>query len=372
MTRARAATSRAFTLVEMLITFSVIAVALVVIIPAFGRITESANYSSAINRVTSTLSLARALAMESSRETAVVFLFDIETERTTLLIVRRADDQGVIPPASRANPDIPASVFIPADASPVLLPPGMGVYGLAKFAPDANPASIDRMARWYPNEARRDTGNIAERFWIFPRNDARIYINSDEQLRDFAGDYASYPGSYAVSFFVRFSPDGSIVSASPNSATVPNDSFLELPDRPRDPSAFPGQPDFEPRDRPLRFDPHVIFDRAGSVDLNPEVRLRSVEFLAVVDMTRLAEGAGVRSPWLVRPHPGVLDSGDTPPNAVNPNDPKARFLDRELNTVDPDAPNSSQIRRISRWIDENAEVITLNRFTGAALRRAPR
>lgn len=369
--RTRAITSRAFTLVEMLIVFAVIAVATVLIIPAFGRITESANYSSAVNRVTSTLSLARALAMESGRQTAVVFLFDTETERTTLLIVRRADDQGVIPPVNRSNPDIPASVFVPADAAPVVLPPGMGVYGLAINSADENSSSLDIMARWYPNEARRDDGSIAERFWIFPRNDARLFINRTDSLEDFAGAYASYPGSFAVSFFVRFSADGSIVSASTNSATDPTNSFLELPDQPRDPGAYPGQPEFQPLDQPLVFDPHIIFDQAGAVALNPEVRLRSADMLAIVDLTRLAEGTSVPTPWLVRPSPNVLDAGDEP-GLLNGNDPKARFLDRNLNDPNPDAANFSQIRRISRWIDQNAEVIGFNRHTGAALRRASR
>lgn len=364
--RRRRAPSRAFTLVEMLVVISVIAVALVAIIPAFGRIIESASYASSVNRVTSTLSLARSIAMESGRQTGVVFLYDIETERTTLLLVQRSDDQGVIPPADRRFGDIPASVFVPADAGPVLLPRGLGVYGLALTAADANPAAFDAMGRWYPNEARRDENSVIERFWIFPRNDARVFINNNARLESFAGDYASYPGSYAVTFFVRFSSSGAIVTASSNSATDPVNSFLEFPDLPRNPNAFPGDPGYLPLDQARVFDPHVIYDSGGVVELNPEVRLRSVDLVAVVDLTRLAEGSRVASPWFVRPAANRLQPGDEP-GTLSPIDPKARFLDGVVND---DAANSpSQMRRISRWIDDNAEVIGFNRHTGAVLRR---
>ncbi|MBX3353091.1 MAG: prepilin-type N-terminal cleavage/methylation domain-containing protein [Phycisphaeraceae bacterium] len=376
--RRRRAPSRAFTLVEMLVVISVIAVALVAIIPAFGRIIESASYASSVNRVTSTLSLARSIAMESGRQTGVVFLYDIETERTTLLLVQRSDDQGVIPPADRSFGDIPASVFVPADAGPVLLPRGLGVYGLALTAADANPAAFDAMGRWYPNEALRDnTDGSLERFWIFPRNDARVFINNNARLESFAGDYASYPGSYAVTFFVRFSSSGAIVTASSNSATDPVNSFLEFPDLPRNPNAFPGDPGYLPLDQARVFDPHVIYDSGGVVELNPEVRLRSVDLVAVVDLARLAEGSRVASPWFVRPAPSRLQPGDEP-GTLSPIDPKARFLDADIDDFQllssgDGSPTrrtfASSTRRISRWIDDNAEVIGFNRHTGAVLRR---
>ncbi|MEO1130549.1 MAG: prepilin-type N-terminal cleavage/methylation domain-containing protein, partial [Planctomycetota bacterium] len=70
----------AFTLLELLIVVSIIVIGATLLLPAFGRVIESVNYSSAVSTVTAALGNARALAIRNGRHTGVAFYFDIERE----------------------------------------------------------------------------------------------------------------------------------------------------------------------------------------------------------------------------------------------------------------------------------------------------
>lgn len=76
--------------------------------------------------------------------------------------------------------------------------------------------------------------------------------------------------------------------------------------------------------------------------------------LAVVDMNRLAGETGVAAPWLLR-------AGESPA-------PWREYLDSGGEVVE--GPGLDElVRRLSEWIDDNAEVIAFDRYTGSALRR---
>ncbi len=123
---------RAFTILEMLVTVGIIAIATAVILPAFSAIVSSSNFASAVNTVTATLGNARALAMRNNNYTAVAFLFDSETEVYSLLTLELEAEEGasislVATIPNRANSLL---AYRPADSTvEVELPAGTGVYG---------------------------------------------------------------------------------------------------------------------------------------------------------------------------------------------------------------------------------------------------
>jgi prepilin-type N-terminal cleavage/methylation domain-containing protein len=369
---------RAFTLVEVLVVISVIAISLVAIVPAFGRIIDSANYSAAVNRVTAALALARSEAMNGT-QTAVAFLFDPQTERTTLLVVERVRNAGSLTRDPEDACNQTAFVFTPVPGqAAIVLPKGFGVYGLALSASRPLPCENLELG-WYRNEAvRRSSSNpdVTDRFWIFPRNDARIFIDNDlwPEIED-DPDLSEWreASRFAETFFVRFDEKGAILP-SVELGTGANllNAYLEF-DAPSDlvdvtVNLF---------ESPTLFDPEEFEfedNRAGGVKYaaNREAQIRSVDLLAIVDLTRLADETGIASPWFVVPQSEIsLDGTDSVPNLLTPTDPKRAFIDGDF-ASDTDMPTDSPesfIHRISRWIDANAEVISFNRSTGEAMRR---
>jgi len=371
---------RAFTIVEVVVVVAVIAVALAFIVPAFARITESATYASAVNRVSAALAQARAEAMRGER-TGVVVLFDQETLRTTLVIVRdtrrvggRNDDVGL------AN-GVP--IFAPlAGSAPIRLPEGVGVFGLLLDDPDQSLSSPARPQWWYTEEwGRRDTSTGRDDwFWIFPRNDARLFID-DERWPDLASQDALYAeggdwheaAPFSNTFMVLFDERGRL--AEMPSAYVdfplPTDlSSITVNQFPENPMGLKRVDVFDPGE----WETEQTFGSQMVYTPSRETWVASVGMLAVVDMRRLADEAGIESPWLVRPDPGEvsrLDGDPTAPLVLSGSDRKAAFLDTQFrqDTASPSRTPRSFIHRISRWIDANAEVIAFNRSTGEALRR---
>lgn len=365
---------RAFTLVELIVVIAVIILSLVVIVPAFGRIVESANYSAAVNRVNAAITLARAEAMKG-KQAAVVFFFDLETERTTLYIVERSRSAGALTtlPESVCNPS--AFVFTPVRGlAPITLPVGMGVYGLALNAV-AQPAACTREELgWYRGEAVREAAPglpTLERFWIFPRNDARLFLDDAlwaEAERDpFLAEW-QIASRYAETFMVRFDERGAILpSVEFGSGANLVDAFVDFPP-PSDLGALVVNTDksgalFDPEQHDFR---DTVTNRHA---LSREAQVRSVDYLAVVDLKRLAEATGIAAPWLVVPDPG--DDQVSLPDLLSATDRKAAFVDGEFrtSTESPALFPQSLIHRISRWIDDNADIIAFNRSTGEALRR---
>jgi prepilin-type N-terminal cleavage/methylation domain-containing protein len=366
---------RAFTLVEVLVVISVIAISLVAIVPAFGRIIDSANYSAAVNRVTAALSLARSEAM-NGKQTAVAFLFDMQTERTTLLIVERQRSAGSLTRDAESACNQTAFVFtpIPGQAA-IVLPRGFGVYGLALSASRLDQCTNLELG-WYRNEAIRQPfgSTTSDRFWIFPRNDARLFIDND--LWPALEEDADPPdwreaSRFAETFFVRFDERGAILP-SVELGTGANllDAYLEF-------EAPSGLFDIavNPIKSPTLFDPEEYeFEdlTTSKFAVSREAQIRSVDLLAVVDLTKLAEDTGITSPWFVVPEREIsADGNDSVPNLLSPTDPKQAFVDGDFvtDTENPSDRPTSLIHRISRWIDANAEVISFNRSTGEAMRR---
>ncbi len=393
----------AFTLVELLVVVALIVIVLGAVVPSVARIMQSTNYTGAVNAVTATLGRARAAAMESGRPTAVAFLFDIDRQVYTMQVLELAPsgDSATFemgPPQGTSNIEpecaedlTPTGVGTSAAAyhplrfsAPIELPPGTAVFGLSHQIPEidldgSNPPILDQdedgdvdaigsanagpefdFQRWYAGEILNDGDNNLDNNiipWIFPRNDARMFINQgDDPWRVMNGedssgnfDEARAAVRHAMTFAIAFRPDGS-VSANFGSGlgTTPLDAYIEWPNEPLDESGAV----VRPYDHADRFDPGCLHPSA--IDLtrpNPEVRMRSASLLAIVDLRELQTGAGVDRPWLVRPDSSL------PPRPTNSSDQKLNYIDSEIT------------RRMSAWIDENAQIIGFNRYTGATVKR---
>ena len=368
---------RAFTLVEVLVVISVIAISLVAIVPAFGRIIDSANYSAAVNRVTAALSLARSEAM-NGKQTAVAFLFDVQSERTTLMIVERERTAGSLTRNAESVCNQTAFIFTPIPGqAPIVLPKGFGVYGLALSTTNLPPCQNLELG-WYRNEAvRQSAATVSDRFWIFPRNDARLFINNDlwpELENDADPPDWREAARYAETFFIRFDEKGAILpSVELGTGASLLDAYIEF-EAPTD--LFDITPNLA--ESPALFDPEEYEYQESQPSgvkyaVNREAQIRSVDIIAVVDLTKLSDDTGIAAPWLVVPvsSTGTATSNDSVPDLLSATDPKRAFVDENF-VSDTDTPTSaptSLIHRISRWIDANAELITFNRSTGEAMRR---
>jgi type II secretory pathway pseudopilin PulG len=263
---------------------------------------------------------------------------------------------------------------------------------------------------WYVGAAfpDPDESEILVNPWLAPRNDPRIYMDPVQGGRDISApirDVAeisiedlwsvirdnpeTIPGfettpedavrymRHAQSFMIRFSPNGSIIATSADTTQTDQAgyAYLEFPDGPvatdpsvadmigepfDNPSRF--DPEAAPRDRTLQqggLPPTIAYETAGP---NPEVALRAVTRLAVVDLQDLQRGTGVSKPWLLRtaltdpdhqaPWPDEYVPGDVAPIPSNDAD--------QLNAL---------VRDVSRWIDRNAVLLDFSRYSGRVMRR---
>lgn len=383
----------AFTLVEMLVVIAIMAVLVTITIVSIPGLIESVNYSAAATRVMGALGSAQTAATASRRPTGVAFLFDVRTERYTLLPLQLDNSRAAL----TAFPTGPvkhafALSFNPLEGvAPVELPPGTGVFGLAFNHVDTinqppERARIDILTEdWYAGELFKQKLGGVERVvnpWIFPRSDPRLFFDPGQT----AGvDQTAYTDPWdpkawsddrermlkavrhANSFYIQFAADGSVATSfSQGDNNDPRSAYIEWPDLPIDPKfvATERQPN------PLPFDDEAVFDPefrgrgrtaiAGDVRApNPEVILRSVSELAIVDLKRMSKETGVAEPWLIHPSTSLapwptrrvqLSTGEFT------NDPTDKRFDDET-------------LKISRWIDLNAEIIAFNRYTGQAMRR---
>ena len=389
---------RAFTLIEMLVTIALIATVLSIVMPSVARIIRSSNYSAAVNAVTATLGRARSAAMQSGRPTAVAFLFDIKARKYTMLVLELAPggEAGTIEmgPPQRSEPDC-ASDLTPNGVStsiaaysplrfsqPVELPASTAVFGLSTLIPEIDidgrdppifdqntdgevdpigrAGSRDRdLQRWYAGEIINDGDNNERNNvlpWIFPRSDPRLDVDEgvdpwrilSQEQNGISEDEARAVVRHAQSFAIAFRPDGTVsANFGTGLGSSPREAYIEWPEAPIDQTGAANRP----YDHADRFDPACLHPTdQRETQPNPEVRLRTVAELAVVDLKALQAGAGVSQPWLVRPASSLAPRPSS-------NDPKTRFLDDTL------------VLRMSDWIDANAEILGFNRYTGDTVKR---
>lgn len=368
-------TSRAFTLIELLVAVAIIVLGTILLLPAFARIIESVSYSSAVNSVSAALANARSQAIRNGRHTGVVFLFDIEREVCTLQIVELSRQLGgSLTRFPGATTDTTAFVYRPVPGVPVVeLPARMAVCGLSLAVEPSNARIDNDTAHWYAGWLEAENSNEQQPLWLFPQNDPRLYTDNNPPTSRFVGvdpwlvlagrapagasvsdSQARTAVRHAQSFMVQFSPAGSaVLTASGGFANTPN-AYLEFSDSPISRDEI-NDPDAEPYDLDTVFDPDNTFQASNSDNIvpNPEVVLRAVSQLAIVDLSRLTSETGIARPWLARPQRSAA--------------PQPRWI-QDLGLFRADVTNAPH-RITSTWIDENAEIIGFARYTGQPLVR---
>jgi hypothetical protein len=370
----------AFTLVEMLVVVSIIIIAATVIAPAFSRMIESTNYASAVNSVTATLGQARALAIQNGRDTGVAFLYDIERDVCTLVILELdSAGGGTMNCGLNRGGYRYADVMRPAlNTTPVELPVGTVVCGLGVGTQidSGNPicplSRIDEQtAGWYAGMhiVHPNNTDVVITPWIFPRDDPRLYMDNGESVlpRDAIGAdpwgeladdaEARRAVRHANSFYIRYSSTGTAV---PITVADPDDAYIEWPELPYDRDA----PEEGAFDDPACFDPEFVDDNISNPSANPEVWLRPVDQLAVVSTARLIEGTGIDRPWLVVPQETMAYSGGGFPSLPD-------YLNLLIG-AEPRYRSDPRTVLLSDWIDTNGETLSFNRYTGTLLRRTTR
>jgi len=399
----------AFTLVELLVVMAIILVVVTVTLPAVGRIIKSNNFASAINAVTATLGNARALAMGNDRHTAVAFLYDVETEQYSLMVLEEAPGgtEGKLTTCATRRPEgAAAAAYRPAaGTTPVELPEGTAVFGLSFAIPtsltDAERPSDPVYAldtcfdvateQWYAQEVFESPGDSDLRVtpWLFPRNDPRIYIDPRLQNGDprpipseripledlwlaIAGQAPDAISSldeddliaavrHAMTFAVVFNPEGSVTTVFDRGERL-LDAYIEHPTLPRDPDPQGDDPMVYDDDR--LFDPELVnpLDDARTTP-NPEVRLRAAVQLAVVDLSDLASGAGVETPWTLHPAESLSTGGPLSSDVWPP------YRDDGGEVVANADRLNEKVEAVSDWIDGNAQILSFNRYTGRVVKQ---
>jgi len=389
----------AFTLIELLVVISIIITIVAITLPSFTTIIQSSNYTSAINQTAAALGSARILAIEKRKRTAVAFLYDVRSEQYTISVLEEdqpgADAKLSTLDGSRSEPLL---VMRPApNTTPIVLPKGTAVFGLSfahvpdpllpnptgQFIPE--PLIDDFTWHWYAGERYEIGVQIVENPWIFPRSDPLLFWEDGVAIaggQDLPGPWNVLIDSgqtaevrdalrHANSFMVLFRADGSVFSPSgEGDALEPVNAYIEHPLQPIDRDGLTA--DETPYDDPIAFDPELdpftatYTDPAGVVqsvvqgERNPEVLLRPVSQLAVVDLTALRRGTGVRAPWLVHPSTSAAPWPEYDPDGRPGSGDEVPADDARLDGL---------VSEVSAWIDENAEIIGFDRYTGAAIRR---
>lgn len=369
-----------FTLVELLIVISIIAVALVAILPAFSRVIESNNYAAAVNAVTATLKRAAA----TGKEGGVVFSFDPQTQVCSLQQVElHLADATLYEADETNNVRIPAAAYRPvAGVAPVELPRGVAVYGLSFSHEDYSTAGgFPDAARWYDREAvffgsGANAGRVAINPWLFPRTHIQFSVtdykpnnpqawqsmlgaNSNAQPSEYGsgGNIDQMLWNYAQTFFVRFGPGGVATGSTPGAG--PKDAYVEFPGLPAADVPVGENLPGNGAERDDRFDPAMFYagDASHGPVTNPEVRMRPVDQLAIVDLEALRRGTGIDKPWYAR------SNGTNTP--ATPSD-KQRYRSDPAAQPNPASPG---LVDINRWIDANGQVIGFGRFSGQVVKR---
>jgi len=326
--RSSSRNDRAFSLVELLVVMGVMIALVATTLPAFRALQESNRSSNGVNGVSAALSTARALAVREGRDSALMFMFDVTRQVTTMQLL--VLDSTVDDMTGKA------SVFVPAEGQSLIeLPQGAGVFGYGYGATrmgDGNPTPetwYEDLGEWYETEEDPDLDP-----WLFPRTDPRIDLDGNADIQDADLELLD-------TFIIRFSPEGTVVTNAEElgsgtlSGANGGNGFIDI--------RIPGDSDFGGHYR--KWSPDIT-DVNGKDEPLAECHLRCVPFLAVVDLYKLSAETGIRKPWLAL----------------------GEYFSLGEERYDSDGDGERDHIEIDFWIDTKGSILSFNRYTGAVMK----
>lgn len=186
---------RGFTLTELIVVITLLAIVVAIGLPAFGSMLSASNRSLAVGQFRAAMSSARDAAVRSTdSDSAAVFFFEPGGRLTiaTYIQVGTMEDRDPQYTGNFPQVSVKRDVFAPAAAVQVMqMPPGWMVRG---FAPSSMLDDNANQTGWYPNSALRDY-NRETGAWVFPETG----FYDPEADSDAAGRV-----SYRQTFMVRF------------------------------------------------------------------------------------------------------------------------------------------------------------------------
>lgn len=158
----------AFTLVELLVVISLLAIVVLIGLPAFASMIQGSQRTLAENQLRAGLASARDAAIRSvSGDSAAVFFFE-PGGRTSIVPCIEVGTIKDMDPAG-GNAVIERSVFAPLSTTePVQLPPGWMARG---YAPSSRLHSSANLTGWYPSYSGAREYDTTRGSWVFPETD---------------------------------------------------------------------------------------------------------------------------------------------------------------------------------------------------------
>lgn len=336
-----------FTLIELMLVIGVIVALTAMTLPAFRSLKEGNRESGGINAVSAALNAARTLAVRDGHDVAVMFMFDVQRQVCSMQLI---ESIGITNDAdgSKSNEGWgKATIFVPVPGkAPIEMPVGAAVLGYGYGATRLSNAKVENAANWYTELGQLYEKNRTGREfrgrdpWLFPRTDVRLFARDGKVSEADAKDT-----QHLETFIIRFSPEGTVVSSAEELArgatSEANDGYLELNHLHTD-----NDPNWQDKSR--TWTPTILRVSSSKFEVIPELQVRSVPFLAVVDLYKLGAEIGVRAPWL----------------AVG----EEHELEGDHAVWDADGNGLADHLEIDQWVNDNATILTFNRYTGTIMK----
>ncbi|MFG0258672.1 MAG: Tfp pilus assembly protein FimT/FimU [Phycisphaerales bacterium JB043] len=422
--RLRPVSWRAFTLFELLVVMGIIIALITALAPTLSGLLQSNRRANAVNTLTATLSRARSVAIEKNRPTGVVFLLDIQTRKTTMIITQlRAAANGklqdsYLPPPLHSDLATDAFVMEPAEnIATVELPEDVLVYGLS-FHHELESIGIDPLEWYYPDSNDRpyfppyfgevfqhpDNSDWHVNPWVLPHNDPRLFLDQEQDLDQsifrnpeqvdldeywtLVDQQNSVDGILidtadvhqtllsAHSFVIVFGADGllkPVISTGTGSSMV--NYYLEFPNRPLDAEPIDDDAVNLPydlsstNDIQINFNPVSLGAGANLIvnvpSPNPEVMLRPANMLAVVELNEFRRGTATMGQSITEPWELHASTAMAPwPQFRGTPETLASPLDADHQDLD------ELMLMASDWIDLNGTIIAFDPNVGTPQRRS--
>ncbi len=334
-----------FTLIELMLAIGVIVALTAVTLPAFRSLKEGNRESGGVNAVSAALNMARSLAVRDGHDVAVLFMFDVQRQVCSMQLIEAA---GLTYDADdKSGGWGKATMFVPVPGkAPIDMPRGAAVLGYGYGATRLTNAKPENPWNWYTElgqvyEKNKNQKALRGRDpWLFPRTDVRLFARDGKLAEADIKDVEQLE-----SFIIRFSPEGTVVSSAEElargSSSEANDGYLEL-------NHLHTDNDANWQEKSHFWTPQILKVNNSKYEVIGEMQMRSVPFIAVVDLYKLGAEIGVRAPWL----------------AVG----KEHSLEGDHAEWDADGNDLPDHLEIDQWVNDNARILTFNRYTGTIMK----